>query len=52
MSGVVVIPNEGRYDTDLSKKNPKKSRKVLYQKKGGRGPAHPSFFWYDTDSGH
>ncbi len=31
-------------------KNSKKS--VSYQKKGGRGPARPSFFWYDNDSGH
>ncbi len=27
-------------------------KSVAYQKKGGRGPAHPSFFWYDNDSGH
>ncbi len=25
---------------------------VSYQKKDGRGHARPSFFWYDTDSGH
>ena len=25
---------------------------VSYQKKGRRGPARPSFFWYDNDSGH
>ena len=31
-------------------KNSKKS--VSYQKKGGRGHARPSFFWYDTYSGH
>ncbi len=25
---------------------------ISYQKKSGRGPARPSFFWYDNDSGH
>ena len=25
---------------------------MSYQKKGGRGHARPSFFWYDNDSGH
>ncbi len=25
---------------------------MSYQKKGGRGPARPSVFWYDNDSGH
>ncbi len=27
-------------------------KSVSYQKKDGRSHAHPSFFWYDTDSGH
>ncbi len=27
-------------------------KSVSYQKKGGRGPACPSFFWYDNDSGY
>ena len=31
-------------------KNSKKS--VSYQKNGRCGHMHPSFFWYDTDSGH
>ncbi len=32
---------------------PKKSKKsVSYKKNGGHGHAHPSFFWYDNDSGH
>ncbi len=26
-------------------------KSVSFQKKGGRGPARPSLFWYDTDSG-
>ncbi len=65
MSWVLVIPKEGpsygmppnlqkkkkKIKENFSKK--KKSKKsVSYQKKGGRGPAHPSFFWYDNDSGH
>ncbi len=29
-----------------------REQSVSYQKKGGRGPARPSFFWYDNDSGH
>ena len=40
-----------RYDTDfLDFFGVEKS--VSYQKKGGRGHARPSFFWYDNDSGH
>ncbi len=27
-------------------------KSVSYQKKGGRVHAGPSFFWYNTDSGH
>ena len=27
-------------------------KSVSYQKKGGRGHKHQSFFWYDNDSGH
>ncbi len=27
-------------------------KSMSYQKKDGRGPLHPSFFWYDNNSGH
>ncbi len=42
---------------DFSKKKKEKNKikskkSVSYQKKYGRGPTCPSFFWYDNDSGH
>ncbi len=33
-------------------KKKKIKKLVSYQKKGWHGHARPSFFWYDTDSGH
>ncbi len=43
-------PSFGMTPTFQKKKKSKKP--VSYQKKGGRGHAHPFFFWYDNDSGH
>ena len=58
MDWVVVIPKKARgfilIYTDFSKKKINNFQKnyslksVSYQKKGGRGHARPSFFWYDT----
>ncbi len=33
-------------------KRQKSKKSMSYQKKDGQGHAHPSFYWYDTDSGH
>ncbi len=43
------VPNVLSPAPALIPKNSKKS--VSYQKKGGRGPARPSFICYDNDSG-
>ncbi len=64
MDWVVVIPKEGRAPALLLvwhrlfrwsfflKRFFFFEKSVSYQKEGGVGHACPSFFWYDTDSGH